>query len=264
MKLEIDGKIYHGIISETNRLFVMSEFSETGIEESLNDETRKSFEDWNKNILFKEIKFRFKNGKEGILSGCNPIGQKFYDNPFVEFHFITMEVAKVTWKSWPHHLTKEPIHEEFIVDPSKVIKREPLMIREDREFPSSTNYMHVVENSQSFDKLEQILFHAKTYTKDSFLIIALENTIKNGYKLIKDVDEKLISENWAEYFKKHPEMMPKNVNGYVIKFNEVDSTGCLYKKETYDPAFFEDMKKQGMIEGYEIDDIGVKVTLKEK
>jgi hypothetical protein len=218
MKLEIDGKIYHGIISETNRLFVMSEFSEKGIEESLSDETRKWFEDWSITDLETEIKFKFKNGKEGILSDCYPIEQKFYDSPFVELHFNTMEVAKVTWKNWPHHLTKEPIHEEFVCNPSKVIKREPLMIREDGKIKTdsfqkasedlegdkrigSANYMHVVENSQSFDKLEQILLHAKTYTKDSFLIIALENTIKNGYQLIKLTipEEKIIS--WCEYFK---------------------------------------------------------------
>jgi hypothetical protein len=38
----------------------------------------------------------------------------------------------------------------------------------------------------------------------------------------------------------------------------------MFTRKSYDPAFFEDMKKQGMIEDYTIDDIGVKVTLKEK
>ena len=53
---------------------------------------------------------------------------------------------------------------------------------------NSTNYYHVVKDSQFFDNLEQILSAVSgnnpAMDKD-YIIKAIENTIKNGYILIK-------------------------------------------------------------------------------
>ncbi len=49
----------------------------------------------------------------------------------------------------------------------------------------TSGYSHVVPDSQSFTELEQILQYVKTKYNDEYLQIALQNTINNGYKLIK-------------------------------------------------------------------------------
>jgi hypothetical protein len=49
----------------------------------------------------------------------------------------------------------------------------------------TSGYSHVVPDSQSFDKLEQILQYVKTRSDDDYLKIALQNTINNGFQLKK-------------------------------------------------------------------------------
>jgi hypothetical protein len=51
---------------------------------------------------------------------------------------------------------------------------------------TNINFHQVVENSQCFDSLEQILNYVSFISKDEYLKIGLENTIKNGYKLVKE------------------------------------------------------------------------------
>jgi len=51
---------------------------------------------------------------------------------------------------------------------------------------SNVNYSHVVEDSQFFTELEQILNYLKIKKNDKYLEIGIENTIKMGYKLIKE------------------------------------------------------------------------------
>ena len=51
---------------------------------------------------------------------------------------------------------------------------------------SNVNYSRVVEDSQFFTELEQILNYLKIKKNDKYLEIGIENTIKMGYKLIKE------------------------------------------------------------------------------
>ena len=51
---------------------------------------------------------------------------------------------------------------------------------------SNVNYSRVVEDSQFFTELEQILNYLKIKKIDKYLEIGIENTIKMGYKLIKE------------------------------------------------------------------------------
>jgi len=50
----------------------------------------------------------------------------------------------------------------------------------------NNNFNQVVSNRQSFDSLEQILNYVTLINKDEYLKIGLENTIKQGYKMIKE------------------------------------------------------------------------------
>ena len=60
------------------------------------------------------------------------------------------------------------------------------------------NYLHVIENSQFITDLEMLLHylkHKKVMNEEDvrYTIISIENTIKNGYKLVKDAE--FIKEN---------------------------------------------------------------------
>lgn len=66
------------------------------------------------------------------------------------------------------------------------------------EVKSSTNYLHVEENSHFFDNLEQIKNYAEIQSKDEYLKIGIENTIKNGYILLKSESGKDNNKNLIE------------------------------------------------------------------
>lgn len=53
---------------------------------------------------------------------------------------------------------------------------------------SDINFIHVVPDSQFFTNLEMIRAYAISI-KDRHLQIAIDNTIKQGYKLVKDVNQ---------------------------------------------------------------------------
>ena len=69
---------------------------------------------------------------------------------------------------------------------------------------SSTNYVHVVENSQSYTTIEQILWALErlnnppkydenviqgdiSHNNLDYIIIGIKNTIKNEYKLVQSI-----------------------------------------------------------------------------
>ena len=53
-------------------------------------------------------------------------------------------------------------------------------------FGNKTNYVHIVPNSHFFTDLSQILESCKHKRSYEELIIGLENSIKQGYKIVKE------------------------------------------------------------------------------
>ena len=71
---------------------------------------------------------------------------------------------------------------------------------------SLNNYLHVIEDSQFITDLEMLLHylkHKKVMNEEDvrYTIISIENTIKNGYKLISPKEIEILEQEFDNFFR---------------------------------------------------------------
>lgn len=50
------------------------------------------------------------------------------------------------------------------------------------------------------------------------------------------------------------------MNGYLFKFDEPTKNGIIFTRESFNPTQLDELKINGIIKDYEIDEYGIKIT----